>query len=105
MLDISIVPVFLKAGWDFIPFKKVPQLALGPVLGAGMVFASVNHYETAIAMLLDKKTQSSNRGFFVHAGAELSWSFNELWIFPPKAVSIYSGLGSFQRKGFCLPVV
>jgi outer membrane protein OmpA-like peptidoglycan-associated protein len=51
-----------------------------------MVFAGVDHYETAIAMLLDEPSRSSNRGFFANAALRLGWSF-------VPALTLYAGAG------------
>jgi outer membrane protein OmpA-like peptidoglycan-associated protein len=83
VLDIGVIPLFLKGGYVFSPLDR---LTITPLLGAGVVFAGVDHYETAIAMLLDEASHSSNRGFFANAALRLGWSFIP-------ALTLYAGAG------------
>jgi outer membrane protein OmpA-like peptidoglycan-associated protein len=83
VLDIALVPLELKAAYVF-SFRK--NLSIMPLLGAGLAFASVSHYETAIAMLLDDLSRSANTGFLASAALRLGWSFLP-------ALTVYAGAG------------
>jgi outer membrane protein OmpA-like peptidoglycan-associated protein len=83
VLDIHFIPLTFKAGYAFSPWKN---LSIVPALGAGLTFVSVNHYETAIDMLLDNQSHSSNRGFLLNAGIRLGWSFTP-------ALEFFAGAG------------
>jgi outer membrane protein OmpA-like peptidoglycan-associated protein len=82
VLDISFVPLSLKAGYVF----SLWNFSIIPLLGAGMIFSHVTHYETAINMLLEKKSRSSSTGFLANAGLRLGWSFIP-------ALTLYAGAG------------
>jgi outer membrane protein OmpA-like peptidoglycan-associated protein len=82
VLDIRLIPLSVKAGYAF----SLGRLSLTPLLGAGAVFTSVNHYETAIAMLLDETSRSSGAGFLVNLGLRAGWSF-------VPALTLYAGGG------------
>jgi outer membrane protein OmpA-like peptidoglycan-associated protein len=83
VLNIDIVPLVLKGGYVF-SFRD--RFTVTPVLGAGLVFVEVDHYETAIGMLLDDLSRSSTTSFFAHAALRFGWSF-------VPALALYAGAG------------
>ncbi|MDR1507749.1 MAG: hypothetical protein LBI67_11665 [Treponema sp.] len=83
VLNLTLLPLIVRAGYVFSPWK---ELTVIPMLGAGVVFTGVNHYETAIAMLLDRPSRSSNTGFLANAAVRLGWSF-------VPALTLYAGAG------------
>jgi outer membrane protein OmpA-like peptidoglycan-associated protein len=83
VLDLNLVPLAFKAGYVFSPFGR---LGIVPLLGAGLVFSSVNHYETAIDMLMENPARSTAPGFLASAGLRLGWSF-------VPALTVYAGAG------------
>jgi hypothetical protein len=84
VLDIGIVPLTLKGGYVFSLLRD--RLSITPVLGAGLVFAGAEHYETVIAMLFDRTSYSTGQGFFANAALRLGWSFTP-------ALTLYAGAG------------
>jgi outer membrane protein OmpA-like peptidoglycan-associated protein len=95
VLDIHLIPLTLRGGYAF----RLGKFSILPSLGAGLVFASVSHYETAIAMLLDDLSHSSNRSFLVNAALRLIWSFTP-------ALGLYAGAGidCVVEQGGMLPL-
>jgi hypothetical protein len=83
VLDIALIPLELKAGYVFSPWKN---FSIIPLLGAGFTFASVNHYETALDMLMENKTHSADRSLVAGAALRLGWSFLP-------ALTLYAGAG------------
>jgi hypothetical protein len=98
VLDIHLVPLVLRAGYTF----RLGKFSVLPSIGAGLIFSSVTHYETAIAMLLDKLSRSSGGGVLVNAGLRLGWALTP-------GVGLYAGAGIdcvVERDGLLpLPVV
>jgi outer membrane protein OmpA-like peptidoglycan-associated protein len=83
VLDIHLVPLVFKAGYVFSPGRHFNVI---PMLGAGPVFSSVKHYETAINMLLEKPSHSTSTGFFLHGGVRAGWVIVD-------ALTLYAGGG------------
>jgi outer membrane protein OmpA-like peptidoglycan-associated protein len=84
VLDIGIVPLTFKGGYVFSFLRD--RLTITPLLGAGLVFAGAEHYETVIDMLFDRTSYSTGRGFFANATLRLGWSF-------APALTLYAGAG------------
>jgi outer membrane protein OmpA-like peptidoglycan-associated protein len=71
--DITAVPLLVKGGYSFFFFRR---LSLTPMIGAGMVFPTADHYRDVIDMLLEQKVHSTGSGFLVNAGARAAWEFH-----------------------------
>jgi outer membrane protein OmpA-like peptidoglycan-associated protein len=82
VLDIHLVPLVCKGGYVF----SLGNFSLIPLLGAGPVFVQVNHYETAIDLLLEKQIRSTAAGFLLYGGLRAGWSFIP-------ALTLYAGGG------------
>jgi outer membrane protein OmpA-like peptidoglycan-associated protein len=82
VLDIRVIPLVFKTGYVF----SLGQFNITPLLGAGQVFVTAEHYETAIAMLQERKSRSSGTGFFGAAGLRLGWTFIP-------ALTLFAGAG------------
>jgi outer membrane protein OmpA-like peptidoglycan-associated protein len=83
VLHIRLIPFLFKTGYAF---SFGSHFTLSPVLGAGALFSRVDHYESAINMLLEKSSLSANTGFLFHGGFRAGWSFTE-------ALALYAGVG------------
>jgi outer membrane protein OmpA-like peptidoglycan-associated protein len=96
VLDIHLIPLLVKTGYVFHPTEK---LSLGPVLEIGAVFARVNHYESAIALLLGRPVLSSATGLLAYAGAQGAWNFT-------RAFALHTALGveAIIETGGILPL-
>ncbi|MDR1899088.1 MAG: OmpA family protein [Treponema sp.] len=70
VLDIRLVPLVFNAGYAFSIGRHFNVI---PMLGAGPVFSSVKHYETAINMLLERPTRSTSAGMMLHGGVRAGW--------------------------------
>jgi len=70
---INLSPLLFKAGYSFFPIKKYNRFSLTLVLGAGLFFGWVDHYQDVIDMLTGKITHSKNTGFLAQAGARAGW--------------------------------
>ncbi|MDR1787440.1 MAG: hypothetical protein LBR16_03205 [Treponema sp.] len=72
--ELEFVPLFAKAGYEFSPTE---QLGIMPYIEGGLLFSTVQHYETAFDMLTEHAVSSEGRSLMLSAGLELEWRFHE----------------------------
>lgn len=89
VVDISIVPLMLKAGYSFFPISGYEFFSLAPTAAMGFAFARVNHYKDAIDMLTDKMIHSENAGFMAQIGLRAGWNPVRQW---ERFFEIFAGL-------------
>ena len=84
VLDIKLSPLALKAGYA-LPIRW--GLGIQADLGFGLMFSKTIHYETAIDMLMDNKTNSRTRTLFMGA------RFYATYTIPGNFLKLYAGGG------------
>jgi flagellar motor protein MotB len=84
LLDMSLIPLVLKAGYAF-PIRW--GLGVQADLSFGKIFSQVNHYDTALNMVLGNSMTSSNSSTVLGARLYATYSFLN------NALKIYAGGG------------
>jgi hypothetical protein len=72
--EIAVVPLFAKAGYAFAPAK---HLGIMPYIEGGVLFSTVEHYETAFDMLTENAVRSEGRSIMLTCGLELEWRLHK----------------------------